>query len=185
MLSVLTPYQYGFRPNHSTITAISLLKNDIVLDLDNRQTCAALFVNLSKAFDTVVYSLLLDCLSRIGLSCPSCLWFENSLSDTQIVFTHCGFKTSLVTLHASGDSDSVVVIWKYGTDNKIPITENNNSLVKEHKFWQMDIHDFNLFSLFSAAEKGKACCCVWFNPVAYNAWAYTDIFPPPMVYLAI
>ena len=40
---ILSTYQSGFRPGHSTISAASLVVNDIVGSLDKKQHCAALF----------------------------------------------------------------------------------------------------------------------------------------------
>ena len=78
--SILSPHQSGFRPNHSTITAITLVTNDIVSALDMRKHCAVLFVDLSKAFDTVDHQLLLKRLSDIGLDTDACAWFHGYLS---------------------------------------------------------------------------------------------------------
>ena len=79
--SILSPHQSGFRPNHSTITAITLVTNDITSALDRRKHCAALFVDLSKAFDTVDHQLLLKRLSDIGLDMDACAWFHGYLSS--------------------------------------------------------------------------------------------------------
>ena len=45
--------------------------------------CAALFIDLSKAFDTVNHSLLLRRLENIGCDSNSLKWFHNYLSDRQ------------------------------------------------------------------------------------------------------
>ncbi len=78
---ILKSYQSGFRPKHSTITATTLVVNDIVSALDKNQHCAALFIDLSMAFDTVDYLLLLQRLSCIGFDSAACKWFANYLSE--------------------------------------------------------------------------------------------------------
>ena len=79
--SVLSPHQSGFRPHHSTVTAVSLLTNNIVSALDQRKHCAAIFVDLRKAFDTVDHHLLLRRLSDVGLDAGACAWFLDYLSS--------------------------------------------------------------------------------------------------------
>ena len=79
--SVLSPHQSGFRANHSTISAITLVTNDIITALDKKQHCAALFVDLSKAFDTVDHQILLNRLKNIGLHASACDWFSDYLSS--------------------------------------------------------------------------------------------------------
>ena len=78
--SVLSPYQSGFRAKHSTISATTLVLNDILTALDKKLFCATLFVDLSKAFDTVDHSLLLERLRLIGFNPSACTWFKNYLS---------------------------------------------------------------------------------------------------------
>lgn len=51
--SLLSPFQSGFRVHHSTISAASLLVNDITTALERKQHSAALFVDLPKAYDAV------------------------------------------------------------------------------------------------------------------------------------
>ncbi len=60
--NILSSNQSGFRKGH--------LKglNDIVESLDNKQHCVCLFIDLSKAFDTVDHNILLDRLRWVGLS---------------------------------------------------------------------------------------------------------------------
>ena len=79
--SILSPHQSGFRAKHSTTTATSLVLNDIVSALDNKLVCAALFIDLSKAFDTVDHTLLLNYLCQIGFDPTACMWFKNYLSE--------------------------------------------------------------------------------------------------------
>lgn len=80
---MLTPHQSNFRTEHSTISNTSLILNYIVPPVENRMHCAALFVDFSKAFDTVNHSLLLQRLSSIGIDPNTFRWFKNYLSDRE------------------------------------------------------------------------------------------------------
>ena len=46
-------HQYGFRSQHSTRLALIQLINEISSSADNKEYCAGIFLDLSKAFDTV------------------------------------------------------------------------------------------------------------------------------------
>ncbi len=84
--NILNAFQSGFRAGHSTITATTLVTNDLITALDKRQHCSALLVDLTKVFDLVDHALLLQRLKSIGLGNSSLSWFKNDLSDrTQCV----------------------------------------------------------------------------------------------------
>lgn len=76
--SILNVHQGNFSPGHSTITAASLVLHDVVNCLARKKHCAAVFIDLSKAFKTVIHSLLIQRLSEIGLDQASC----NGLNTT-------------------------------------------------------------------------------------------------------
>ena len=96
---ILNKFQSGFRPGHSTITASTLVVNYIVRLLDKKLNCVALFVDLSKAFDTVDHSLLLKRLTTLGLASDTCLWFQNYLSDRSQAIITDEVKSEFVTVH--------------------------------------------------------------------------------------
>jgi len=77
--SLLTPNQSGFRPNHSTTTALTKFTNDIFSAHDINKSTGAIFIDLSKAFDMVNHYILLDKLYAIGLSKSAVLWFNSYL----------------------------------------------------------------------------------------------------------
>lgn len=64
---VISNKQFGFRRGKSTEDAVGGLVNEIARNLDNKRKCLAIFLDLSKAFDTVSIPLLLDKMSRMGI----------------------------------------------------------------------------------------------------------------------
>lgn len=58
--------QYGFRQQKSTITLLEDFSDCVNEALDNNKIALALFIDLSKAFDTIDHSLLLEKLYRLG-----------------------------------------------------------------------------------------------------------------------
>ena len=79
--NILSPFQSGFRSNHSTTTALLKLTNDIYSSSGNSELTGAIFIDLTKAFDLVDHYLLLDKLYSIGMSRNSLLWFNSYLHN--------------------------------------------------------------------------------------------------------
>ena len=66
---------------HSTQTLLLHCLDDWYKALDRRQFVGVVFLDISKAFDTVNHNLLLAKLSKLGLSPSAIAWFESYLSD--------------------------------------------------------------------------------------------------------
>ena len=78
--------QYGFRKLHSTELAALEFTDKIVLNLDKSKLPLAIFLDLSKAFDTIDHSILIDKLKYYGIRGTSLDWFVSYLSNrTQYV----------------------------------------------------------------------------------------------------
>ena len=56
--------QSGFRAGHGHTSATI---NDIITAIDKRQYCAAVFINMAKAFDFVIHCILIGRLNSLGV----------------------------------------------------------------------------------------------------------------------
>ena len=73
--------QYGFRPKHSTVSALSTFADEVLLNMEKGNMCGAMFLDLTKAFDTVDHGILLTKLLSMGVSSNGLEWFRSYLSN--------------------------------------------------------------------------------------------------------
>ena len=84
--SLLSPYQCGFRKNHSTEAMAIALTDYIRLGIDQGLLIGAVFLDLPKAFDTVDHTAILQKLGTYNVRGTELAWFRNYLhSRTQVV----------------------------------------------------------------------------------------------------
>ena len=65
--SIINPQQYGFRKFHSTEYAALHLTDYIHYEMDIGKTPVNLYLDFSKAFDTLVHSVLLHKIKHYGI----------------------------------------------------------------------------------------------------------------------
>ena len=106
--NILNTSQSGFRPGHSTITATSLVINDITTELDRKQKCAAIFIDLAKAFDTVDHAILVKKLASIGLDSMACSWFQNYLTNRTQAITVGDVKSNFLEVRKGVPQGSIL-----------------------------------------------------------------------------
>ena len=61
---ILSDKQFGFLKNHSTEYALTLLYDKISSAINSNELTVGIFIDLSKAFDTVNHQILVDTLSH-------------------------------------------------------------------------------------------------------------------------
>ena len=79
-LNILNPLQHGFRRNHSCQSQLISYVEDIQFSMNNHKQVDLLFLDFSKAFDTVPHMRLLNKLSFYGIQGPILQWIRSWLT---------------------------------------------------------------------------------------------------------
>ena len=72
--NLLNESQYGYRNNSSTEQALVNVTEQIYKSIDKSKISLLVFLNLSKAFDSVNHDLLLNKLVQLNIDCT---WFAS------------------------------------------------------------------------------------------------------------
>lgn len=104
--NLLSNDQHGFTVGKSTNTAISSFLKLVHGALDNRDKVTGIFLDLTKAFDTVDYDLLLSKLEKLGIRGISLKWFETYLKGRN---QYVSLKCETNNIHTNVCSDSLQV----------------------------------------------------------------------------
>ena len=105
--NLLSNYQFGFVPGRSTSQAVFNLYKDLSTSNNNGNLSALLFVDLSKAFDSIHHGRLLNKLSMLGLNPRSVNWLSSYLTRTQTTMFN-GNLSSKVSISSGVPQGSVL-----------------------------------------------------------------------------
>ena len=79
--NILCSNQYGFRKNHSTSLALIDFYDKVSSALDRREFAVGIFLDHSKAFDTVNHEILFEKLEHYGIRGIALDWVKSYFSD--------------------------------------------------------------------------------------------------------
>ena len=98
--NVIYNKQFGFRKNQSTGYAINYSVNKIISELQQRNHVIGIFIDLSKAFDTLDHGKLITKLEHYGIRGMSLDLLKSYLKNRQQYTTRrCLGSTSLPNIH--------------------------------------------------------------------------------------
>ena len=83
--NIIAKQQSGFRPQHSTETALIDSTNEWLFNKDNGLISGVLFLDLKKAFDTINHEILISKLKSYGVKGHSLKWFKSYIQGRKQV----------------------------------------------------------------------------------------------------
>ena len=83
--NVIHHLQSGNRKLHSTESALLHFTDELLNNMDQKKISVIVFLDMSKAFDSIRHDLMFRKLRKAGVSESACAWFESYLSQRQQV----------------------------------------------------------------------------------------------------
>ena len=93
--NILIDNQFGFRKKYSTALAIFSLTDSILKEMEKGNYSIGLFMDLSKAFDTIDHRILLKKLEYYGIRGVALQWFRSYLHQRKQYVMINGVKSSI------------------------------------------------------------------------------------------
>ena len=91
---IISPSQYGFQKNKSTEDALRLFSSKIYEELDASRNVLSIFIDFSKAFDTVPHNILLNKLDHYGIRGRVKNWFADYLRNREQTTSYQNYNSS-------------------------------------------------------------------------------------------
>ena len=105
---ILYSKQFGFQKGYSTEHAIIHLIDQINNNFENNECTLGVFIDLSKAFDTVDHQILLKKLNLYGINGPNIHWFESYLTNRKQFLTFDNKNTPFANITCGGPQGSIL-----------------------------------------------------------------------------
>jgi hypothetical protein len=106
--NILFKSQYGFRENNSTFMAMINLLDTIIEAIDNGKMAIGIFIDFSKAFDTVNHKILIDKLEHYGVRGVAKKWVSSYLEKRKQYCTYMGSKSEPMEIKSGVPQGSIL-----------------------------------------------------------------------------
>ena len=105
---LLCPQQFGFRPNCSTELACATLTDHLLHQMDRMNIPINIYLDLSKAFDTLDHAILLKKMKTYGISAQNLSLFDSYLSNRKQYVVYDRGKSNFQTIKTGVPQGSVL-----------------------------------------------------------------------------
>ena len=152
--------QFGFREKHFTELATTFLVSKITNAMERKELTLGIFLDLSKAFDTINHDILLTKLSHYGIRDLPLNWFKSYLSNRKQFLELGGKLSSSQYIRHGVPQGSILGSLLF----LIYINDLPNSLTHANAIMYAD--DTNIFIQHKNATKAFQCAQQEINNVA-------------------
>ena len=105
---ILSKHQDGFRKNRSTELAVIELVDKITKAIDKGEYTIGIFLDLSKAFDTINHKILIKKLEHYGIRGICLKWFENYLENRKQIVKYNQIKSKEMKITSGVPQGSIL-----------------------------------------------------------------------------
>ena len=162
--NILNPAQYGFQNKRSTEHAILELKNRVINYLAKKHHCIGIFIDLSKAFDTLNHSILLEKLYSLGIRGIPHRWFSSYLKDRSQFVEYLSSRSEVRNVSCGVPQGSILgplLFLLYVNDITSVCNECDPILFADDT--TLIFHNTNYESLYRAANRELNYISNWFS----------------------
>ena len=100
--------QFGFRPGHSTELAALRLANHLITEMDNCKVPTNIYIDLSKAFDTLNFDIVLKKLEHYGINESAKRLIHSYLTDRLQFVEFNSYKSTYLPISTGVPQGSVL-----------------------------------------------------------------------------
>ena len=123
--NLLSPHQYGFRAKHSTELAALNIVDNLTYKLDSGLIPINIYLDLSKAFDTLLHDILLDKMSYYGVNGVAYNLLRSYLTQRQQIVEFDGFLSKSLEIKTGVPRGSVLGPFLFSIYiNDLPVSTN-------------------------------------------------------------
>ena len=105
---LFTEHQYGFRKEHSTEHAVLELIDRITKTMDNDEIPINIYLDLSKAFDTLEHNIIIGKLRHYGVEGVSLSLFQNYLTNRKQYVEYNNAKSDTLNINTGVPQGSIL-----------------------------------------------------------------------------
>jgi hypothetical protein len=162
--AILSTNQFGFREDHSTSMALIKLIDRITRELDNKCYSIGIFLDLSKAFDTIDHNILIDKLHCYGFRGIVLDWLTSYISNrNQFVYMNNHRSTTLPILTGVPQGSILGPLLFILYINDIVNVSSDVELLLFADDTNVFLHDTDIVNLSVRANKALLDISNWFK----------------------